>query len=475
MRLNISKIVEGGRRLGQHLKIFRRRKSLQLAKTRIPGASSQKQTQRQESQSNEELQQSIAFVTSDKSPAHPLAVEAERCEDQDIVNAAEQSKEPVILNGWSSKDLGTGPPEATMIDHGSGRRAAIVLNVDLAVAIKTSLAAHLEAKAVEDETNAEMASLGPRFFTVQQEMESLQISLADDENDKSTDRKRARLSQLTAEQDSILNRQAELRTRLQEQYEDMRNDQIPLFDILKICMSGEPDICEPETGATEEEDPVTAEVSSKASLCEPIPEQVDSSSDAVPDTVEASADPAEERTNGVDIEELLYNFHAFKEQLEEVELQFESRHEHLDVVKGQGQADTLSESDAHCIRQTQRLTRALIQAEQEFQDAKDALLAAGYQAPGSDLASGFIDDVNDGYRLSLEQDIIDHVDKGRILNWLSSLPELEGDRSEIDDALPTPEVDEWKGDEAEMCDSWSMVADGADRRRIDKWRTLATS
>ena len=167
------------------------------------------------------------------------------------------------------------------------------------------------------------------------------------------------------------------------------------------------------------------------------------------------------------------------EQLEDAEFQLESRHsrfarERFDAERSD-QAETSSVLDARQCHQTQVLTRAVIEAEKEFQDAKDAFLKAGHQPPGSGLSSGFIDDVNDGYRLSLEKDMIEHVDKRRIHGWLSSLPEPGPDISEVNSASPTPEVDDWECEEVDFCDSWSLVADGADRRRIDRWRVLATS
>ncbi|EME50058.1 hypothetical protein DOTSEDRAFT_77171 [Dothistroma septosporum NZE10] len=189
-----------------------------------------------------------------------------------------------------------------------------------------------------------------------------------------------------------------------------------------------------------------------------------------------------ESSQAVDQEELLYNFHAFREQLEETGRRFETRRERFarerfDADMKQGRAGTSAEIDARQIRQIQRLTRALLSAEKEFQDAREALLEAGIQPPDSSISFGFIDDINDGYRVSLEQGIIGHVDEERMCSWLSKNSQAGGSEespSIVDFASPMPEIDHWDSDEVELCDSWSIVENGADRR-LDRWRTLAIS
>ncbi|KXT02370.1 hypothetical protein AC578_215 [Pseudocercospora eumusae] len=185
-----------------------------------------------------------------------------------------------------------------------------------------------------------------------------------------------------------------------------------------------------------------------------------------------------------DIEGLLYDFDIYRQQLDAATEQFELREmqfdeelrEYNDRVLAGSDVESLSEIELRQLQKSRELTRTLIEAEGEFDLAKAALLNAGIQPPGSDIASGFVDDVDDGYRISAERDWIVNVDSNRIHRWLGEIPdETQLESSESDDDSHIRESDPWSAREVEICDSWSMVADGAQRRRIDKWRALAAA
>lgn len=108
----------------------------------------------------------------------------------------------------------------------------------------------------------------------------------------------------------------------------------------------------------------------------------------------------------------------------------------------------------------------------EYREASDALKAAtaaafqeGVDVPLNDRASGFIDDVADGYRMSMEQAMKDSVPSPKIRNWLGGVDE---------EASPTidqvfQDADEWQANELDVGDSVSVVAEDEDTRvRIDK-------
>ncbi|KAK4634779.1 hypothetical protein CLAFUW4_00110 [Fulvia fulva] len=123
------------------------------------------------------------------------------------------------------------------------------------------------------------------------------------------------------------------------------------------------------------------------------------------------------------------------------------------------------------------MTTFLIQAEQEYSTAKAALVAAGVQPPGSHIESGFVDNVDDGYRISEECDITGCVDIKRIESWLADLPDIELSAHDTEDesAAEPGDIDRWDFVEVALWESRSMVAEGAARRRIDKWRAQAAA
>ena len=110
----------------------------------------------------------------------------------------------------------------------------------------------------------------------------------------------------------------------------------------------------------------------------------------------------------------------------------------------------------------------MIAAEAALAEAKAAVIDAGIDLASRDQASGFVDDIADGYRMSLEQEFITSVPSPKVKKWLSLIPEKASpgfnERPETGDS--------WEAEDVDICDSISMVAEGVSRRRIDKWRQV---
>ncbi|KAF7197380.1 hypothetical protein HII31_01190 [Pseudocercospora fuligena] len=181
-------------------------------------------------------------------------------------------------------------------------------------------------------------------------------------------------------------------------------------------------------------------------------------------------------------EGLHYNFQIYRMQFEDAQDLLWNRQDHFDEERrarderlqaGQ-KVKTVAEIDMDEFQETRRLTRWLIEAEEEYYKAKSALLDAGLQPPGSHIDSGFVDDADDGYRISMERDMILTVDSNRIHRWLRAIPDqtISPEPEDVEEAPPR-DIDPWVAKEVDMCDSWSMVADGPRRRWIDKWRALS--
>ncbi|KAH8665867.1 hypothetical protein BGZ60DRAFT_488990 [Tricladium varicosporioides] len=128
--------------------------------------------------------------------------------------------------------------------------------------------------------------------------------------------------------------------------------------------------------------------------------------------------------------------------------------------------DTRSEFDINLLQQQRLATRDLIQAEEDFLAAKNHAYSIGVYLLETDQTSQFPDFEDDGYRLSMEHDMIVHCDWASIEKWRENISS-ESEK----DILPSAEVDEWDNCDVEMGDSISCVAEGPERARIDRWYT----
>jgi hypothetical protein len=115
------------------------------------------------------------------------------------------------------------------------------------------------------------------------------------------------------------------------------------------------------------------------------------------------------------------------------------------------------------LQEEQEATQELIHADKDFEAARKHAKDLGVHLHDTDLESGFPDYVDDGYRESLEAELVEHVDRGRIHRWMEQ---------EDEKTVHSAECDEWESKTVDVCDSVSIVADGKDRRRIDRWRSM---
>ncbi|KAK3707725.1 hypothetical protein LTR37_011902 [Vermiconidia calcicola] len=180
---------------------------------------------------------------------------------------------------------------------------------------------------------------------------------------------------------------------------------------------------------------------------------------------------------------LRYNYRMQRGRLHAMEMQLEERGEIFDqealerdrkVATGES-AETQVEFDHRMLRLTQAFTQDIAEAEADFEEAKDAAMAAGVQIPEAE--SGFVDDVNDGYRLSCEDSMKAGVNLDCLTQWLEALPDIDllleiyGTSKDRSSSLAEGvEVDDWDARTVDICDSWSVMEIGHARKRIDRWR-----
>ena len=123
--------------------------------------------------------------------------------------------------------------------------------------------------------------------------------------------------------------------------------------------------------------------------------------------------------------------------------------------------------DIRWVKRNQELTRAVVDAEAVFAAAKAEIREASIELPPEDQTSVLYDRADDGYRMSFEQDLVGSIPSPVVKHWMSAIP---GDAAE---GIRSPaEVDEWDAEEVGISDSVSLVAEGSERRRIDRWRPL---
>lgn len=211
----------------------------------------------------------------------------------------------------------------------------------------------------------------------------------------------------------------------------------------------------------------------------PIPDsEQDSSSDEQVDDEETAQKEAKRA--------LLHEYLMGKRALDQARMGFETRDQVFEQEKeaneqareaGDEHMSTLS-LDLLQLSKTQGMTRAIIEAEEDLARIEKEALNAGLRLSGSDLVSEFENDVDDGYRISFEQDMTASVDRERVAAWLAGVPECDAAvvskvLEETND-LENVETDDWDATSVELWESHSMVADGSERAKIDQWRGMLT-
>ncbi|KAI7531113.1 hypothetical protein KC331_g14298 [Hortaea werneckii] len=175
-----------------------------------------------------------------------------------------------------------------------------------------------------------------------------------------------------------------------------------------------------------------------------------------------------------DAEAVIWRYESAMTRLRVMQQDFDDREERFeqeawDRMERQAAGEDVESDlafDHGQIQKTRELANRLTEAEDLVEAAKIDAVAMGVQIPDSDIESGFVDDVDDGYRISSEAREAAGVDKHSIAKWMNEIPE------EDFEGMIEADVDEWDCRSVAISESGSMVAEGSDRRRIDKWRSM---
>jgi hypothetical protein len=194
------------------------------------------------------------------------------------------------------------------------------------------------------------------------------------------------------------------------------------------------------------------------------------------------APPSEEEQARQNIINALW---ASKETLDQAHRDFEEREvqraRELNanmVAADNGEATTNDSPEAFDVRWVLRyreLTRALIEAETAYAETKRVAFEAGVPLPfvDNETVCQAMDENDDGlgYTISHEQEMVASAPSPIVRRWLAKVPEgVEVGSPSFGSSEIRFEGDDWEAEEVEISDSRSMLAEGRERARIDRWR-----
>lgn len=180
-----------------------------------------------------------------------------------------------------------------------------------------------------------------------------------------------------------------------------------------------------------------------------------------------SIDGLNRLTTYEEVETSRQRFHSLKTEFENREAFYNSEfRDYQEAIEYETCVLPQSEFDRIFVRNISVLTRALINAEAEYEDALGRARALRIIGNDFDQESGFVDHDEDGYRESFEADMAAGADTLFIDHWMEATEESE---NQGDDPL-IEETDDWDARTVDISDSISLVAEGRERVRIDRWR-----
>jgi len=181
-------------------------------------------------------------------------------------------------------------------------------------------------------------------------------------------------------------------------------------------------------------------------------------------------------------QEVINALWAAKETLDLARRDFEEREETRarEFQENQDAADrgepttdaTPDDFDMRWVVRYGELTRDLINAEAAYAEVKRVAFEAGVPLPFEDneTVCEAMDEDGVGYTTSKEQELVASVPSPTVRRWLDKVPEgVEVGSPSFGDGARS-DADEWEAEEVGISDSVSLVAEGRERARIDRWR-----
>lgn len=390
----------------------------------------------------------------------------------------------IVFNsdGEEIGDYTQGPARFVLGTDGVQQCAVLLMTLDLSARIQTAMRMHHEFE------QAEIAGLRQRqaFMRFENRIESeiancrAKTAKARDVDAEKEAESQQQLEVLELLLDDVQSRRETIHVHLETQAEELRDAQAAANALLEeayICAR----VIEEDNGvsgfAPEELDLETE----YAAFCEKLKYANDTTGmiaaapplDTSREYDEAVLAPSEEDQAYQKVIDALW---ASRETLDLARRDFEEREETRgrEFQENQAAADRAESTEDFDVRWVQRyaeLTRDLINAEAAYADTKRMAFEAGVPLPFEDneTVCDPMDDGGVGYTISKEKKMVDSAPCPTVRRWLDKVPEgVEVSSPSFGDG--PSDADEWEAEEVGISDSVSLVAEGRERVRIDRWR-----
>ncbi|GAB1741987.1 hypothetical protein NU219Hw_g7384t1 [Hortaea werneckii] len=413
------------------------------------------------------------------------------------MEATPLSVDPWIFNGEGTKYLSDGPTKLVLASDGSKPCMAIIPSIDLAIRLEETIIESREVSDAQDIYLPRITKLDDMCENFEEEIQDIRSAMARFQNHSSHSDVEKRMEQLS-QRASRLGKRKNWAEKKKSGYERLLKNKQTTQRSNVLYMLGYLD---------------DAFVTSR--LVDPLPSAAPVSQDknkvAFSDTssyrqaFEMDENPKENskalderslhsQSSGIpiwedpdydlyeptptkatnDAEAVIWRYESAMTRLRGMQQDFDDREERFereawDRMEKRAAGEEVESDhafDHRQIQKTRELANRLTEAEDLVEAAKTHAVAMGVQIPDSDIESGFVDDVDDGYRISAEEREAASVDKDSIAKWMCEIPE------EDFEGITNADVDEWDCQPVAISESGSMVAEGSDRRRIDKWRSM---
>ncbi|CAK1356158.1 unnamed protein product [Cercospora beticola] len=167
----------------------------------------------------------------------------------------------------------------------------------------------------------------------------------------------------------------------------------------------------------------------------------------------------------------LDTWHQARLKLQKAQEAFDAREDdaHQDKCRAEEAKEDLLDWSLHWVQRGRELTRALIEAEEEDDKAREAAEEAGVDVARHYQNARFHDHASDGYGSGYERGGIAQAPRERIFEWMSQISDGEAGDPNKQELVPRPEIDDWDYEDIAINESRSVIDDAPRRQKIDSW------
>jgi hypothetical protein len=396
----------------------------------------------------------------------------------------------VTFNTEARDDYTDGPARFMVAQDGVKHCAALLMTFDLSQAIQEAIRGHREYLRVENAGLFQRQSLSRLEDDVQLEISSCntRIALMDEENGLESEDAQKLVQQ--REKLELMLEDVELRRQGVHNEVEFQATRLRSLQAAMNVQLEEAFVCANLMIQEEEEPELEVENldvhQEYEAFCRKLENAHDDHSDVTIPPLDANREhlevppPSEEEQAR---QQVINSIWAAKETLDLARRDFEEREDirAREFQANQAAADrgepttdaTPDDFDVRWVVRYGELTRDLINAEAAYAAVKRSAFEAGVPLPFEDnetVCEAMDEDDGVGYTISKEQELVASVPSPTVRRWLDKVPEgVEVGSPSFGDGGRS-EADEWEAEEVGISDSVSLVAEGRERARIDRWR-----